>query len=259
MASTTLVRKLLERLSVQLNDSDPQFVRWTQRELLNSVNDARRAVAKYIPGSFARVDAFKLKPGTKQSIEHILAVDIKPGDGSAATNVEGTFLQSLIRNMGADGLTPGKAIRLIDRDNLDITDPDWHTKLRSPVTGLIFDPRTPKVFYVVPGVPVNVSCWVEGSILVGPVDIPDAADYGMNGTDTTTLGIDDKHVDDVFNYAMARAYMKDAEYAADGGNVQLHTSLFTGSINAQAVALHGVNPNLRSLPMSPSTPNRQAA
>jgi hypothetical protein len=34
--------------------------------------------------------------------------------------------------------------------------------------------------------------------------------------------------------------------------------MFTGSINAQVVALTGVNPNLRSLPLNPNLPAVQA-
>lgn len=254
MASTTLVKDLLYRVSVQLHDISPQFTRWTQRELVSALNDGQKAIAKYMPSSCSRVDAVKLSAGTKQSIEAILAANIKPGDGSSAANVNGHYLQSVLRNMGTDGLTPGKAIRIADREVLDVNTPDWHTQTGASVSIYTFDPRFPKVFYVSPGVPSNTTVWVELSFLANPVEINPSGSYGMDGTDTTKISVDDKYVDDLVNYVLARAYMKDAEFAGNGGLAATHANLFTSSINAQVTALTGVNPNLRALPMNPNVP-----
>jgi hypothetical protein len=254
MASTTLVKDVLYRVSVQLHDISPQFTRWTQRELVSALNDGQKAIAKYMPSSCSRVDAVKLKAGTKQSIETILAADIKPGDGSTAATVLGHYLQSVVRNMGADGLTPGNAIRIADREILDTNTPNWHTQTGAAVSIYTFDPRQPKVFYVSPGVPSATSVWVELSFLANPIEISPSGSYGMDGTSTVTISVDDKYVDDLVNYILARAYMKDAEFAGNGGLAATHTNLFTGSINAQVVALTGVNPNLRALPMNPNVP-----
>lgn len=258
MASSILVKDALYRVSVQLHDTDPQFERWTQRELVSALNDGQRAIAKYIPSSCARVDAVKLVSGTKQSIEKILAASIKPGDGSIATDVLGHYLQSVVRNMGADGLTPGNAIRITDRETLDLNTPDWHTKTGSAVRQYTFDPRTPKIFYVSPGVPTAANLWVEISFLSNPVEIATSGDYGMNSSDTTKISIDDKYLDDLVNYTLARAYLKDAEFANNEQLANTAAQLFIGSINAQAAALTGVNPNLRALPFNPATPNQGA-
>jgi hypothetical protein len=56
---------------------------------------------------------------------------------------------------------------------------------------------------------------------------------------------------------LARAYMKDAEFANNANQAAAATQLFTGSINAQVAALTGVNPNLRSLPFNPTVPSNQ--
>lgn len=258
MASSTLVKDVLYRVSVQLHDISPQFTRWTQRELVSALNDGQKAIAKYMPSSCSRVDAVKLSPGTKQSIEKILAANIKPGDGSAASDVLGHYLQSVGRNMGANGETPGNAIRIADREILDTNTPDWHTKTGTSVSIYTFDPRQPKVFYVSPGVPANTSVWVEISFLANPVEISLTGNYGMDGTDSTLISVDDKYVDDLVNYILARAYMKDAEFAGNGGLASTHTNLFNASINAQVVALTGVNPNLRALPMNPNVPSASA-
>lgn len=252
MASSTLVRDVLYRVSAQLHDISPQFTRWTQRELVSWLNDGQKAIAKYMPSSCARVDVVKLSPGTKQSIERILAANIIPGDGSVASNVYGGYLQAIIRNMGASGATPGRAVRLVDREVMDVNNPNWHSETAVAVSQYMFDPRMPKVFYVYPGVPINSNVWVEVSYLADPVEISPTGSYGMDGVSSTLISIDDKYVDDLVNYILARAYMKDAEFSANGGLAQAHAQLFTASINSQAAALSGVNPNLQSLPMNPN-------
>jgi hypothetical protein len=256
MSSSILVRDAIFRVSSQLHDISPQFTRWTQRELVAWLNDGQKAIAKYIPSACARTDAIKLATGTKQSIEALPAASVKPGDGSVATDVYGHYLQAVIRNMGATGETAGRAIRLVDREVLDVNDPDWHSNSGTPINQYSFDPRTPKIFYVNPGVPASGAWWVEVSYLANPVEVPDTNDYGMNGTDTTKISIDDKYIDDLVNYVLARAYMKDAEFAGNTNLAAAHTQLFTGSINAQVAALTGVNPNLRALPFNPNaSPN----
>lgn len=256
--ATTLVKEVLYRVSAQLQDTNPQFSRWTQRELVNWLNDGARAIAKYLPSSCARVDAIKLAPGTKQSVAKILSASIKPGDGSAAADVSASFVQAVARNMGVDGLTPGKAIRLLDRETLDASEPDWHSTPGTPVMGWVYDPRFPKVFYVYPGVPAATPTWVEAALLADPLELSQAGSYGMDGTDTTVVPIDDKYVDDLVNYIIGRAEMKDAEFAGEDQKASLHTAMFTASLNAQAAALTGLNPNLRGLPMNSNTPKRVA-
>lgn len=256
MASSILVKDALFRVSSQLHDISPQFTRWTQRELVSWLNDGQKAIAKYMPSSCARVDAIKLRPGTKQSIETILSTDVKPGDGSPAANVYGHYLQSINANMGSDGQTRGRAVRLVDREVLDVNSPNWHATSDDEITQYCFDPRSPKVFYVHPGAAANV--WVEASYLANPVEIPVTGDYGMDSATTTTLSVDDKYIDDLVNYVLARAYMKDAEFAGNGNMAQAHTAMFTSSINAQVAALTGVNPNLQSLPLNPNTATAQA-
>lgn len=252
MASSTLVKDVLFRVSSQLHDISPQFTRWTQRELVSWLNDGQKAIAKYMPSSCTRVDSIKLTPGTKQSIERILSANILPGDGSTPSNVYGGYLQSVIRNMGTAGATPGKAIRLVDREVMDVNHPTWHSETASSVSQYMFDPRMPKVFYVQPGVPAGSQVWVEISYLADPVEISVVGDYGMDSATATVISVDDKYVDDLVNYILARAYMKDAEFAVNGNMASAHAQMFTASINSQVAALTGVNPNLQSLPMNPN-------
>lgn len=252
MASSTLVKDVLYRVSVQLHDITPQFTRWTQRELVSALNDGQKAIAKYMPSSCSRLDAIKLVPGTRQSIDTILAANMKSGEGDTPAVVMGNFVQHVIRNMGSNGLTPGRGIRITDHEILDVNSPDWHTQTSTSISMYTFDPRQPKTFFVSPGVPATPNVWIEISYLADPVEIPVGGSYGMDSNDTTVISIDDKYVDDLVNYILARAYMKDAEFANNASQAAAATQLFTGSINAQVAALTGVNPNLRALPFNPT-------
>jgi len=253
MASTKTVRVLLGQVSTQLHDVSPQFTRWTEPELVAWLNDAQLAVAKYMPQACSRVDVVRLAPGTKQSIESISAAAIIPGDGSSPANVTGVALLDVRRNMGANGTTPGKVLRIVDREILDSISPEWHTKTGVP-NQYVFTPTTPKVFYVSPGVTGTV--WVELAFIAVPKLIVSNGSFGYDGNSTETISVADTYSDDLINYILARAYMKDAEFAANQQLAAAHTALFTSSINAQAAALTGVNPNLQSLPFNPNLPAR---
>ncbi len=249
MASTSLVRELLFRVSDQLQDITIQFERWSQRSLVDYLNDGQRAIAKFLPSSCSRVDAIKLVPGTKQSIAVVAADHILPGDGSTAVEMRGNRLLSApIRSMGADGMTPGRALRAVERAVLDQSLPYWHQSVGSEITQIVYDPLTPKVFFVCPGVKATGTAWIEIPWLPDPLEISQSGDYSAAGTDATKLSIDDKNVDDLANYVIARAYMKDAEYE---GSLQLAATFagqFASSINTQAVAAGLPNPKLQGLP-----------
>lgn len=251
MASTTLVRHALERVSDQLQDLDPQFERWTQASLVHALNDGQRVLGKYLPNSCARVDAIKLVPGTKQSIELVSAARLLPGDGSTPVDTHGNRLIGAgFRNMGANGTTPGRAIRPVERVVLDQADPLWHTKTGRPVTQITYDPQTPKVFYVSPGVPASGGdVWIEIPWLPDPNPIPLDGDYSASGSDATLLSVDDRYVDDVVNYVIARAYMKDADVGASMQLAGSFSQMFVSSINTQAVAAGLPDPKLRVLPI----------
>lgn len=259
MAGTILVKDAVWRISVLLNDASPQFSRWTEKEIVNWLNDAHMAIAKFLPAACSRVDAIKLVPGTRQSIESIAAVNCKPGDGSTpAAAILGTQVLDVIRNMGADGLTPGNAIRLLSdgREVMDAQNPGWHAVTGAAVSGYMYDPRMPRYFYVTPGVPATPGKWAEVAYAAQPIAIPNTGTVGaelylVSGVSTTKISVNDEHLDDLVNYTCARALMKNASFAANGPSAANYTALFTGSLNAKVMALTGNNPNLQRLPFAP--------
>ncbi len=253
MASTVLVKDVLWRVSVLLQETTPQFVHWPEQELVPLIDDAQAAIAKYVPSAGSRLDTIRLQTGTRQSIETIPAAECKPGDGSTpAVPVLGTMVLDLIRNMGTNGTTPGRAIRVTDREKLDESVPDWHTRTGAAVLSFMFDPRAPKYFYVAPA--LSARTWVEILYSAQPVKLPPGGApgsevYKFDGASTTTLSLGDENLDDIVNYVVARAHMKDAEWA-DSSKAAQFASAFLGSLNARVLALTGNNPNLTVLPFS---------
>lgn len=261
MASTELVKDVLWRASVLLLDASPQFARWTENELVDWLNDAQRAITKFLPAACSRIDAIKLKAGTRQSIETIQAADCIPGDGTTpAVAINGTQLLDVMRNMGSNGTTAGIPVRRIEREVLDSQTPNWHTVAAAAVRSYMHDPRTPRHFYVSPGVTGTV--WVEISYTASPIKVPNTGApgtelYAKAGSNTTVISVADEHLDDLVNYIVARANMKDAEWA-DGNKAAAFSAQFVNSLNAKVAAITNNNPNLRILPFAPEPLGRAA-
>lgn len=251
LGSTILVKDVLFRVSTVLKDMAPsQFVRWTERELIAWLNDAQRAIAKYMPASCTRIDSIKLARGTRQSIAYMATSSVLPTPDSP---VRGIMLLDIIRNMGADGLTPGRPIRIIPRESLDNIDQDWHSTESTVVEHFSFDPRMPEYFYTSTAVPVSPDVWVEVAYAANPDEVPysGAPTYGFLGASMATISVEDRYVDDLVNYIAARAYLKDSEIGSNAAMAQLYATLFMSSLNAQTAILTGVNPNIAFLPFAP--------
>lgn len=255
--ATITVRETIERVSILLQDISPQYQRWPERELVDWLNDAHTAIVKFLPAACSRVDALKLQAGTLQSIENIQAANCKPGDGSTpSVAILGNALLDVICNMGTDGATPGKAIRLVDRKTMDGQNPMWHTQVGTVVNSYVYDPGTPRYFYVTPGVQSGQNVWARVSYTAQPIKIPNTGSPGAeiylaSGTSTTLISISDEYIDDLVNYVVARANMKDVEYS-DANKATVFSGLFLSSLNSKVTALTGTNPNLTRLPFAPT-------
>lgn len=252
---TILVRDVLERASTLLDDMDPQFTRWPERELVAWLNDGARALAKWIPQSVSRIDTIRLAAGTRQSIADIPAAGILMGDGSPARRVQGVQLYAAICNMGGDGLTPGRAIQVVERAALDALNPAWHTETGDEVENVITDALNPTSFYVYPAVGQR---WLEVSYCALPqnVVIATAGQFLSNSTDATVLPVGDAYADDILNYMLARAYLSRADLVEGQAMASAYTQLFVGTINATVTNLTGNNPNLSMLPFAPTPAGR---
>ena len=257
MAATLTVREALWRAGVLLQDIDPQYTRHPEREMVNWLGDAELAICKFLPLACSRVDAIKLKPGALQSIESVAAADCKPGDGSTPSQpILGTQLLGVLNNMGAAGTTPGRVVRVVPRQILDDQSPLWQAIEGPEVRQFAYDPATPLYFFVTPAVPATGSVWVRVAWAAQPAryantGAPGSELYRYDGTSATKLNLRDEFIDDIVNYIVARAYMKNAQYAGNDQKASTFASLFTGSLNAKVTVATGHNPNLKFLPFAP--------
>ena len=253
---STLVRDVLRRVSTLLQDMKPQYRRWSEIELVDALNDGQRALAKYLTLAGSRVDVIRLAPGSRQFVGSVSSANILPGDGSTPVTKRGIALMDVLRNMGASGATPGKVVRLARRSDKDAADPAWHAAAAATaIDEFMFDPRTPTFFWVSPPVHASTQVWVEIAWTAQPDLIPaggaaNSEIYKADGSNTQAITVDDLYVDDLVNYVVARAFLKDAE-EGDSQNGQVYAGAFLASLNAQIAAQSGTNPNLRILPFAP--------
>ena len=252
---TVLVRNVLWRASTMLQDANPQFYRHAERDMVDALNDGQVAIAKFLPPACSRIDAVRLAPGTKQSIASIPAAWCKPGDGSTPTApIIGTGLIELVRNMGADGMTPGRSVRLVSGRTLEEQDRDWHTRTGPVVKACVYDPMTPRYFWVSPGVPGDTQVWVDMAYTAQPLAIPytgteGSPQYAGAGTSTQTITIADEYADDLVNYVVARMLYKPSEWS-DAQKGDAFAAMFNNSLSAKVQAMTGSNPNIRHLPLA---------
>jgi hypothetical protein len=259
MVATTKVKDLLWRVSGLLQDVDPQFNRWPETELVNWLNDAQLAITKYLPAACARVISQKLRAGTLQSIEAIIAADWKSDAGAdGASTIYGVQPLDFICNMGADGLTPGDAIPPPkDRRILDTQRANWHSVVGTKVRQVVYNPATPLFFLVQPAVPTTgAAVWLRHALIAKPTLIPNtgtpgAEVYAYDGSSTLVISVDDVYGDDLVDYVCARAYTKNADFTANDSKAAFFTNRFLGSLNLRITALTGNNPNLTRLPFAP--------
>lgn len=255
-----LVKRILWRVSQTLTDTKPQFKRYTERDMVMALQCGVKALCKYLPSAGARPIAMKLASGSRQSIAKIPAANIKTYDGGTPTDIYGIAVQELVRNMGANGTTPGKAIPPpSDRQRLDALDPDWHTRIGDVVTRWFYNPQDPTTFFVSPAIPSGSSVWVDVLLIAPPKVIQDGGEpgserYSYEGTSNETVGVDDLYEDELWNYCVAYLLLSDAKSQQAMVRATLHAQAFTSSINSLVNSATGHNPNLKVLPFAPEVP-----
>jgi hypothetical protein len=163
-------------------------VRWTAAERIRWMNEAMGAIMTRRPQAFAVNQVIPLVAGTLQTLP--------------AANAQ---LLDVVRNMGANGSTPGKVIRRADRQLLDDSDPNWHTATASAsIRHYTFDDRTPSLFYTYP--PAVAGTQVEVSYAKLPQALAENAITG-------SLDIGAEYLEPVVNFICYRCHSKDSEYA----------------------------------------------
>lgn len=162
---------------------DASNVTWTRAKLLTYVNDAQRAVVGLKPDASVSTSSITLVAGTKQSIT-------------------GVRLRAVHRNMGTDGLTPGRGIRLVERASKDEFSPDWHAATaKSEIREYMYDENVPKEFYVSPPSTTSPVVQIEVSQVVNPTDV---------ATETDSITIDDIYAPALREWVLYLSFSRDS-------------------------------------------------
>ncbi len=221
---TILASEVIGKVQIVLQDTTG--VRWPDStELLGWLNDGQREVLIYKPNAHVHNESMPLSAGTKQSLP----------DGAIQ-------LVDVVRNMGADGNTPGRAIRIVTREILDAQNPDWHTMTPAAVTKhYTYSPFDPKRFYVYP--PATGSAKAEVIYSAVPEDVASLS---------APISLDDIYQNVLVDYILYRAYSKDTDYAANPGRAAASQAAYTAALTGKTQAEVVVNPNTAA-PANPNT------
>lgn len=228
-----LAKDTVAKVGIRLNDSG--YINWTQSELLKWLNAGQRAIALVRPDASVSTLSFVLVAGTKQAIPNTAIRMI-----------------ALTRNMGADGATPGDVIRIVTRDVMDRTRPDWHTgttvAASATVERFIYDGRVPKVFWVFPPQPALNQGYVEGQFSTEP------ADCTINGVDgalvDTNLSIDDAYEGALMEYMLYLAFDKETD-TRNPAKASDHKNTFFGMLGIQMKSDIAFDPKSDQVPVTP--------
>lgn len=180
---TLTAQSVLQRVDALLNDPQNKF--WTEQMQLRWLSDAQRLVVMAKPEQNTAMATMILVAGTRQSLP--------------ANKVR---LVRVVRNMGTNGTTPGKAIRVVDMDHQNAIDPDWHSATAAAeVGGYMFDERAPTTFYVTPPQPGAGQGWIEYEAATEPAEVAGIQDV---------LTVNDIFVPVLVDYVVARCLSQES-------------------------------------------------
>lgn len=216
---------IVSKVRLQLIDTG-LTPRWTDAELLGYISDGQRTMVTISPSLTATRIAHPLLQGSRQRI---------PTDGY--------MLLDIPRNMGVDGVTPGRAVRIIKRDLLDALKPSWHGAATTPTAqNFLYDPLDPVTFHVYP--PSDGQGKVELLYSRMPAEVTSLTDE-ITTPETFQTGL--------FYYVMFRACAKDSDFAAGQSLAQSWFTLFNNFMGVGRTSDLTESPNQGLAPADPNT------
>lgn len=215
---TILASTIATRASALLNDEGND--RWSAAELLTYLIDGEKEICLIKPDAYIVNVSYQLAlNATKQNIPDGTNSYIDPDDSTIEAGIQ---LLDIVRNMGSDGETPGNVITLVDMEQFDMAYPGWHTATAAAtVVHYMFREKDPKRFYVYPKQPATAMGWIE---------IVMAAIPGTIASSATAINLDDIYQNPLIDFVMYKAFMKDAEYAANADLASRYYNSFKTSL-----------------------------
>lgn len=192
---------------------DETGVTWARTELLDYLNAAITAIVAAKPDVYTLNQPFTLAAGSKQQLP-----------------LGGIQILDCVRNLGANGTTPGTVIRQVERSALDHSNPEWHVELGQKVLHFVADKRDPRTFYIYPTVS---GAW--------NIELVFAAHPPRITVDTTVLPIDDLYENPLHAYVVGYAYAKNSK-RQDLNKMQGYMAIFAQSIGTKSQVQFAIAP-----------------
>ncbi len=204
---------------------DPAGVRWTTTELVGWLNSGQNDIVARKPDASATNARVLLVQGTRQTLP-----------------TAGQRLLDVVRNTNSDGTEPGRAIRLVDRSEIDAAYPRWHSpdvsggaRHGSEVKNYSYSENDPRTYYVFPGVLAADTVYADVVYSVTPA----AASAGGN------ISIADYYAEALTNYILYRACMKESEFGSADARGQLYLQLYLSAVGDDIKIAKTSSPNMR--------------
>lgn len=198
---------IIGRVNNQLVDDG--FIHWPKDKLLESFNDAQRAVVTMRPDANVVDFEFTCVQGTRQSM---------PDDAVRLIDVLNT--------------AAGYAIRSRDKKQLTELYPEWYGTVDGVPEAFVYDERQPKFFFLFPGVTVGLKVDMVYSAIPPVRDILELE---------SPADLDSVYSNAIIEYMLYMAHSKDFEYS-EQVKAQTHFQMFMGIMGAKTEADTGMSP-----------------
>lgn len=206
--------------------------------VLHDIANERWSVATHL----AHLNAGLLEVVSQRPEAYVLHTPVPVAAGVTRQALPAGALRAIdfTHNLGADGNTPGKAVRMVSRDQIDAMRPTWHADPPgTSVAHCMFDARDPLTFYVYPR--QKVATYVAGVLSAAP----------SLAAATQNLPVSDLYANALVEFCLYKARSLDAEHAANGQLAAAHYQTFISLVTGKGAVDAQFGPNANS-PLNPN-------
>lgn len=199
--ATIQASKIIEDARVLLQD--PTGIRWPDDEMLSWLSAGQREIVALRPDTNPKTVNFTPVTGSRQVI---------PSDGHAFIDVPANV--------------NGRAVTVVPKHLMDSQTPNWRSSTASNTAlHVVFDPRTPKAFFLFP--PATSGSSIELVYAVSPAELT---------TLSQVISIDDIYANPLTDYVCYRAYAKDLETIGNAERAKMYRAAFENTITLKSQA-----------------------
>lgn len=174
--------------NVRTELSDDDKTTWSDADLLSYMNSAQKMVVLVRPDANSVSSSLLLTPG---ETKHSLA----SGD---------LRLLGVTRNLGSDGSTPGRPIRMIESADQDLFNQSWHTAVgKASIDEVMLNEKVPTQFYTNPPAHATTPVYIETEVSRVPTELTDI--------DTDPIAISDIYEQPIRQFMLHLAYAVEVE------------------------------------------------